>query len=160
MLKLSHTASFAALASFSGLALLSVLLSSAGLVRADNPLAQNIYTADPAPLVYNNRVYLFTGHDEDGSTGFNMLNWHLYSTSDMQNWQDHGSPLSLAQFSWADTQAWAGQVINRNNKFYYYVPIHRRGGQMAIGVAVADNIEGPYKDAIGKVHYSASVAWD
>jgi hypothetical protein len=31
---------------------------------ADNPIIQTIYTADPAPLVYNGRVYLYTGHDE------------------------------------------------------------------------------------------------
>ena len=36
-----------------------------GVARADNPIVQNVYTADPAPLVYNGRVYLYTGHDED-----------------------------------------------------------------------------------------------
>jgi hypothetical protein len=121
-----------------------------GVAKADNPIVQTIYTTDPAPFVYNNRVYVFTGHDEDGSTNFNMKDWHMYSTSDMQNWQDHGSPLSLASFSWANDRAWAGQVINRNNKFYWYVPVQRPGGSMAIGVAVADNIGGPYKDALGK----------
>ncbi|MBP2328153.1 hypothetical protein JOF56_008538 [Kibdelosporangium banguiense] len=38
------------------------------VARADNPLVQHIYTADPAPMLYNGRVYLYTGHDEDGST--------------------------------------------------------------------------------------------
>ncbi|GIF22896.1 hypothetical protein BJ973_000747 [Actinoplanes tereljensis] len=33
--------------------------------RADNPIVQTIYTADPAPLVHNGRVYLYTGYDED-----------------------------------------------------------------------------------------------
>lgn len=32
---------------------------------AQNPIIQTHYTADPAPLVYNNRVYLYTSHDED-----------------------------------------------------------------------------------------------
>jgi hypothetical protein len=36
--------------------------------KADNPIVQTIYTADPAPLVHNGRLYLYTGHDEDGST--------------------------------------------------------------------------------------------
>src|SRR4029079_5851485 len=43
--------------------------------RADNPIIQTIYTADPAPLVFNDRVYLYTGHDEDGSTNFTMREW-------------------------------------------------------------------------------------
>jgi len=123
-----------------------------GIVRADNPLAQTVYTADPAPYVYNNRMYLFTGHDEDDTSSgfFNMKNWRLWSTADMQNWQDHGSPLSLSNFAWANSRAWAGQVIARNNKFYWYVPVQKSSGSMAIGVAVADNIVGPYKDALGK----------
>ncbi|GAA0350058.1 hypothetical protein ACKI1I_11125 [Streptomyces turgidiscabies] len=40
--------------------------------RADNPIVRHVYTADPAPLVYHGRVYLYTGHDEDGSAYFTM----------------------------------------------------------------------------------------
>ena len=36
--------------------------------HADNPIVQTIYTADPAPMVYNGTCYVYTGHDEDGST--------------------------------------------------------------------------------------------
>jgi beta-xylosidase len=133
-----------------GIIPLLLLLNSACPVSADNPVVQTIYTADPAPLVFNNRVYLFTGHDEDGSTTFNMRDWHLYSSADMANWQDHGVMMNLATFSWASERAWAGQVIPRNNKFYYYVPVQKKSGSMAIGVAVSDNIAGPYKDALGK----------
>jgi hypothetical protein len=121
-------------------------------VKGDNPIAQTDFTADPAPIVYNNRLYVFTSHDEDDTSSgfFNMKNWRLFSTADMANWLDHGSPMGLTTFSWASKDAWAGQVVQRNNKFYYYVPITRSGGCMAIGVGVSDNIEGPYKDAIGK----------
>src|SRR3954471_10002149 len=104
--------------------LVSVLAFAAIALRAsasvaDNPIVQTIYTADPAPMVYNGRLYLYTGHDEDNSSYFTMKNWHLYSTTDMVNWTDEGSPLSLTTFSWASSNAWAGQVINRNGKFYY-----------------------------------------
>ncbi|KAA8625943.1 XynB Beta-xylosidase [Pyrenophora tritici-repentis] len=126
------------------------LLNGVGLVRADNPIVQTIYTTDPAPIVYNDRVYVVTGHDEDGSTTYNMKDWHLYSTADMANWQDHGSPMSLKTFSWTNANAWAGQIIQRNGKFYFYAPMRRTTGTMAIGVGVADNITGPYRDAIGK----------
>ena len=54
-----------------------------GVARADNPIVQHIYTADPAPLVYNGRVYLYTGHDEDGSTFFTMREWRVWSSADM-----------------------------------------------------------------------------
>lgn len=41
-------------------------------LKADNPIIQTKYTADPAPLVYNDTVYLYSGHDEDDAFGFNM----------------------------------------------------------------------------------------
>ncbi|MET8466777.1 family 43 glycosylhydrolase [Micromonospora zamorensis] len=122
-----------------------------GTARADNPIVQHIYTADPAPLVHNGRVYLYTGHDEDGSTYFTMREWRVWSSADMVNWTDHGSPMSLSTFAWADANAWAGQVIARNGKFYWYVPVRQRSnGQMVIGVGVADSPTGPFRDAIGR----------
>ncbi|MBO3751256.1 family 43 glycosylhydrolase [Streptosporangiaceae bacterium NEAU-GS5] len=118
--------------------------------RADNPIVQTIYTADPAPLLYNGRVYLYTGHDEDGSTFFTMKEWRVWSSADMVNWTDHGSPLNLASFSWASSNAWAGQAIFRNGKFYWYVPMTNRAtGRMAIGVAVSTSPTGPFSDALG-----------
>lgn len=120
-------------------------------VRADNPIVQTIYTADPAPIVHNGRVYLYTGHDEDGSTYFTMREWRVYSSADMVNWTDHGSPMNLATFSWASADAWAGHVAYRNGRFYYYVPVKNRStGRMAIGVGVSDSPTGPFRDAIGR----------
>ena len=101
--------------------------------------------------MYDGRVYLYTGHDEDNSTYFTMKEWRVYSSADMVNWTDHGSPMSLATFSWANTDAWAGQVINRNGKFYWYVPVTNRStGRMAIGVGVSSSPTGPFTDAIGR----------
>ncbi|MEJ2852446.1 MULTISPECIES: family 43 glycosylhydrolase [unclassified Saccharothrix] len=131
-------------------AVLCALALLPAVARADNPIVQHIYTADPAPMVHNGRVYLYTGHDEDGSTTFVMKEWRVWSSEDMVNWTDHGSPMNLATFSWADADAWAGQAIARNGKFYWYVPVRRRGGGMAIGVAVADSPTGPFRDAIGR----------
>lgn len=128
-----------------------VLALVPGTAKADNPIVGHIYTADPAPLVHNGRVYLYTGHDEDGSTYFTMREWRVWSSADMVNWTDHGSPMSLATFAWADANAWAGQVIARNGKFYWYVPVRQRSnGQMVIGVGVADSPTGPFRDAIGR----------
>ncbi|KAL4812108.1 glycosyl hydrolase [Aspergillus spinulosporus] len=130
--------------------LLLGLITCIGLTGADNPIVQNIYTADPAPLVHDGRVYVFTGHDEDNSTSYTMRDWRLFSSVDMVNWQHHGSPMDLTAFSWADDNAWAGQVVARNDKFYFYAPVrHGTSGAMAIGVGISDNITGPYTDALG-----------
>ena len=126
------------------------LVSTIGLrCFADNPIIQTKYTADPAPMVYNDTVYLYTGHDEDDAAGFKMQNWMLYTSTDMVNWTDHGVVASLKDFKWANVVngAWAPQCIRRNNKFYMYCPMPNNVG---IGVLVSDSPYGPFKDAIGK----------
>jgi arabinoxylan arabinofuranohydrolase len=137
------------IAAMVGLLCITALLPATA--RADNPIVQHIYTADPAPLVYDGRVYVYTGHDEDGATWFTMKEWRVWSSADMVNWTDHGSPLSLATFSWASANAWAGQVVFRNGRFYWYVPVTSRAtGRYAIGVAVSNSPTGPFSDALGR----------
>jgi arabinoxylan arabinofuranohydrolase len=127
----------------------TALFATAG-AQAQNPIIQTIYTADPAPMVYKDTVYLYTGHDEDKSTVFVMKDWRCFTSTDMVNWTDRGSPLSVKAFSWAKQDAWAGQCIPRNGKFYWYVPMTHETMGMSIGVAVSDSPTGPFKDALGK----------
>lgn len=120
---------------------------------AANPIVQTKFTADPAPLVHDGVVYLYTSHDEDDAADFKMLDWLLYSSTDMVNWTDHGAVASLATFPWAvqGNDAWAPQVVARNGKFYLYAPVSVAGWpKNVIAVAVADNPAGPFKDALGK----------
>lgn len=119
---------------------------------ADNPIVQNIYTADPAPMVYGDTLYVYTTHDEDDLIDdfYTMLEWKCYSTKDMVNWTDHGTVLSKDSFTWAEDRAWAAQCVERDGKFYLYVPLHKKNGGMVIGVGVSDSPTGPFEDAIGK----------
>jgi len=133
--------------------LLSISLFTAVSVMAlaQNPIVQTKYTADPAPMVYNDRLYLYTTHDEDNSTWFTMNDWLLYSTDDMVNWTDHGAVLHYSAFSWAKGDAWAAQCIERDGRFYLYVPvISNINNKGAIGVAVSDSPFGPFYDPLGK----------
>ena len=106
------------------LALLSTLLPLGGMggfSYAQNPIAQTCFSTDPAPMVSGDRLYVFTGHDEENADFFWMNEWRLFSTADMVNWTDHGCPLSQCDFKWADDRSWAPQCIERNGKFYLYV---------------------------------------
>ena len=125
--------------------------SNAAVITQENPIIQTNYTADPAPMVYNGRLYLYADHDEDVTVNnfFTMKDWRVYSTTDMVNWTDHGSPMSLSTFSWAASNAWAGQVVARNGKFYWYVPVTKKTGGNAIGVGVSTSPIGPFTDALG-----------
>lgn len=113
-----------------------------------NPIIRSIYTADPAPMVYGDRLYLFTSHDEDELVDdfYTMYDWRCFSTKDMVNWKDHGSIFSLEDISWAEDRAWAPQCIERDGKFFLYCPVHKKEGGMAIAVGISDKPEGPYKD--------------
>ncbi|MBE6851138.1 MAG: carbohydrate-binding protein [Ruminococcus sp.] len=131
---------------------MSAVMACTPTIFADNPIVQTNYTADPAPMVYNDTMYIYTSHDLDGSTYFTMPDWKCYSSTDMQNWTDLGTVLSYTDFTWAEKDtAWAAQCVERNGKFYMYVTlVPAATGGRAIGVAVADNPAGPFKDALGK----------
>lgn len=120
-------------------------------VWAQNPIIQTNYTADPAPMVHDGTVYLYTTHDEDKTVRnfFTMNDWRCYSSTDMVNWTDHGAVLSFKDFSWSRGDAWAGQCVFRNEKYFFYVPVNQKNSGNAIGVAVSDCPTGPFKDAIG-----------
>ncbi|MDE6403900.1 MAG: carbohydrate-binding protein, partial [Muribaculaceae bacterium] len=44
-----------------------------------NPIVQTCYTTDPAPMVHNDTLYVYTGHDENGADFFWMQEWRVYS---------------------------------------------------------------------------------
>ena len=102
-----------------------------------NPIIKNIYTADPAPMVFGDTLYLYTTHDED-----ELVN-DFYT---MYDWTDHGKVFSLDDISWADDRAWAPQAVERNGKFFLYCPVHKTSGGMAIAVGVSDSPTGPFVD--------------
>lgn len=114
-----------------------------------NPIIRDKHTADPAVLVEGDTLWLFAGHDAAGNqSGYVMKDWLLYSTTDMKHWTEYPSPLRIDDFRWADSkQAYAGHVVKgKDGRYYWYVSTNWCG----IGVAVADKITGPYRDALGK----------
>ncbi|MFD1875075.1 glycoside hydrolase family 43 protein [Hymenobacter bucti] len=134
-----------------------------------NPIIKTKYTADPAAMVQNGTVYLYTGHDVAPAPQerYEMHEWLCFSSKDMVNWTEHPSPLKVSDFAWAKDDAWASQVIARNGKFYWYAAVeHGTIHGKAIGVAVADNPTGPFKDARGSalitndMTKAASISWD
>lgn len=113
-----------------------------------NPVIVHKYTADPAPLVVGDTLWLYTGHDSKGNLrGYDLKDWCIFSTADLSSWTEYPTPLKITDFTWDKTgAAYASQAIKRNGKYYFYISTNGSG----IGVAVADRPEGPYKDALGK----------
>lgn len=127
-----------------------IICTITSLSFAQNPIIQTHFSPDPAPMVYKDKVYVYTGDDIPGYGFYYMTKWRVYSSSDMVNWTDYGSPISLESFSWARDRAWAAQCIERNGKFYWYMCAQTTQNNMSVGVAVSDSPTGPFKDALGK----------
>lgn len=134
-----------------------IMMFTTGISFAQNPIIADIFSADPAVLVYKDTVFLYVGHDEAeaGVKDYILHDWYVFSSTDMVNWTNRGACLSVKDFLWVKDNAYAGQCVYRNGKFYWYVPMEHKkdslsNGGFAIGVAVSTSPTGPFKDAIGK----------
>ncbi|MDR2917294.1 MAG: glycoside hydrolase family 43 protein [Tannerella sp.] len=124
-------------------------------MQGQNPIVQTMYTADPAPMIYQDTLFVFVGHDENDAppNAYLMREYRVYSTVDMVNWTDHGAVLKTGEVSWSAGDASAAQCIERNGKFYFYISTQNNtpgSGGVSVGVMVSDHIDGPYKDVLGK----------
>lgn len=127
------------------------LQNIASAQTGSNPIYRDVFTADPAPLVYNDTLWVIVGHDEAyNGEMFLITEWLCYSTTDMVNWTNHGSIMRPEHFNWGGNtvkDAWAAQVVEKNGKFYLYTTC--TWGARTVGVAVADHPTGPFVDARG-----------
>ena len=138
-------------------ALLSFLTVLISYAAAQNPLIRNQYSADPTARVFEGKVYIYPSHDILATPGHGRLAWfcmedyHVFSSSNLTDWTDHGKILSQTTVPWADSTAysmWAPDCIFRNGKYYFYFPAppaakaNSRG--FKIGVATSNTPYGPF----------------
>lgn len=125
-------------------------------LMAQNPLIQNQFTADPSARVFDGKVYLYPSHDILATPGhgkpgwFCMQDYHVFSSSNLTDWTDHGVIVSQNKVPWADSAAysmWAPDCIERAGKYYFYFPTTAKPGNpkgFSVGVAIADKPYGPF----------------
>lgn len=91
--------------------------------------------------------YLFTGHDVGhGVPDWVMPDWRIYRSSNLVDWTHVGTIDPADTYRGAgSTDCWAGDIAERNGKFYWFFS-HRHH---STGVIVADQPEGPFRDALG-----------
>ena len=122
--------------------------SVANPARAVNPITNLQFTADPSAHVFHGRLYVYPSHDRNDAREFDMTDYHVYSTDDLQNWQDHGPVLDLQDVPWALKHLWAPDCAFKNNTYYFYFPVNpRSGGGAVVGVATGKAPTGPFKDS-------------
>src|SRR4030095_9172011 len=123
---------------------------------AQNPIIRNQYSADPTAKVFNNKVYLYPSHDILATEGKGRVGWfcmedyHVFSSSDLTDWKDHGVIVQQNKVPWVRPNSysmWAPDCIKRNEKFFFYfltspTDTVTYGRVFTIVVAIADNPEG------------------
>lgn len=81
----------------------------------------------------------------------------LLKSVDLTNWELVGHVFPDGPPDWADYYFWAPEISQEKGKTYIYYTAHRRGGNLAVGVASATNPAGPYTDhgpLVGQPHGS------
>ena len=67
------------------------------------------YMADPSVHVFDGKLYIYPSHDwesgvaeNDNGDHFNMKDYHVFSTDDIENGTltDHGKVLEVADIAW------------------------------------------------------------
>ena len=130
-----------------------LLVSSASYSQtkksSGNPVFPGWY-ADPEGIIFKNEYWIYPTY----SAPYNeQVFFDAFSSKDLVNWTKHERILDTTQIRWANRAMWAPSIIEKGGKYYFFFGANdiqndqEKGG---IGVAVADNPAGPFKDHIGK----------
>ena len=73
----------------------AMLMTMSVGASAQNPIISGQYSADPTARVFNGKVYLYPSHDipspiEKLKEWFCMADYHVFSSTNLTEWQDHG----------------------------------------------------------------------
>ena len=122
-------------------------------LTADNPVNysfRNVSVHDPSIIATNGSFYVFGSHLA-GAKSKDLMNWDLIGSGVTAN--NPIIPDAMREmpeaFEWARTNTfWAPDVIQLNDGRYYmyYCTCEGSSPLSALGIAVSDNVEGPYKD--------------
>lgn len=121
--------------------------------RRSNPIVSHMFTADPSAHVWDDgRLYVYPSTDNAPTKGYKTMDgYHVFSTDDMINWNDHGEILHSSQVEWGRKEGgfmWAPDCAYKNDTYYYYFP-HPSGTNFKktwkIGVATSSKPAAAFK---------------
>src|SRR5512135_3255267 len=124
--------------------------ASAAKPHSGNPVFSGWY-ADPEAVILGNEYWIYPTY----SAPYNQqVFFDAFSSLDLVNWTKHSRILDTNSVTWARRAMWAPAVVERKGKYYFFFganDIHDEKKEVGgIGVAVADNPGGPFRDLLGK----------
>ena len=129
--------------------LLAVLIPVQAQKMSGNPLFPGWY-ADPEGAVFGNRYWIYPTYSDAYEK---QIFLDAFSSRDLIKWKKHSHILDTAAVKWAHKAMWAPAIVHKDGRYFLFFAANdiqndeETGG---IGVAVADQPQGPYKDYLGK----------
>jgi beta-xylosidase len=114
-----------------------------------NPIFPGWY-ADPEGVIFGKKYWIYPTYS---APYHEQVLMDAFSSEDLVNWTKHSRIIDTTSIKWAKRAMWAPAAVEKGNKYYLFFGANdiqndqQLGG---IGVAVADNPAGPFKDLLGK----------
>jgi beta-xylosidase len=114
-----------------------------------NPVFHGWY-ADPEGAIFKKQYWIYPTY----SAPYNeQVFLDAFSSKNLVSWIKHSRILDTANVKWAKRAVWAPAIVEKGGKYFLFFganDIQNNNEQGGIGVAVADNPAGPFKDYLGK----------
>jgi beta-xylosidase len=113
-----------------------------------NPVIEGWY-ADPDAGIFNNQCWIYPTYSAPYSQ---QVFLDAFSSSDLQTWTKYHRIIDTSLVKWAKKAMWAPAIVEKDKKYYLFFSANdvHEGEIGGIGVAVANNPAGPFKDLLGK----------
>ena len=130
--------------------LLLIALSTTFSVFAQsgNPVFPGWY-ADPEGAIFGKQYWIYPTYSDKYEK---QTHFDAFSSPDLVTWTKHPNILDTTAVKWAKKAMWAPAIIQKDGKYFFFFGANdvHPGEVGGIGVAVADNPAGPFKDHLGK----------
>ena len=119
-----------------------------GQKMSGNPLFEGDY-ADPEGVVFGKTYWIYPTYSAPFEE---QLYMDCFSSKDLVTWVKHERIIDNSSIKWLRLALWAPAAVEKGGKYYLFFGANdvHEGEIGGIGVAVADNPAGPFKDLLGK----------
>lgn len=114
-----------------------------------NPIFKGWY-ADPEGIIFGKNYWVYPTFSAPYEK---QVFFDAFSSPDLVTWTKHPRILDTAGVKWAKKAIWAPSIIKKKDQYFLFFganDIQNDQESGGIGVAVANNPAGPFKDHIGK----------